>query len=116
MKNCNFSRSPIYPMIPRTMLVTQNSARSERGGLALFEATSGFGIWRTGGRCIMTATIMPANNSAIQIQICGTVAPSGLAPLGLARASPRPFQRVAASKNGERQNDRYSELGWIIGE
>src|SRR6516165_7327441 len=104
MKYCTFSRNPVYPMAPRTMLVTQNSARSDRSGLALLEATSAFGVWRTDVRCIMTATIAPANNSPIQIQICGPLGESGLPLLGVARAFPSPVQRVAASKNGELQN------------
>ena len=102
-------------MIPRTTLVTQNSARSDRSRLAPFEATSGFGVWCPRVRCIMTATMMPANKSPIQIQICGPLAPLGLALLRAARASPSPFQRVAVLKNGDRKNDRYSGLGWMIG-
>src|SRR5437016_4439381 len=107
MKYCTFSRNPVYPMVPRTTLVTQNNARSDRSRLV--EATSAFGVWRTGVRCIMTATIAPANNNPIQIQICGPLAPSGLPLLHVARAFPSPVQRVAASKNGEFQNDRNSE-------
>src|SRR5437762_2714750 len=84
MKNRNFSRNPMYPMVPRTTLVTQNSARSDRSALALFEATSGFGVWRTRVRCITTAAMMPTNKSAIQIQICGAVGTVrvGTAPRG----------------------------------
>ena len=102
-------------MIPRTTLVTQNSARSDRSGLALFEATSGFGVWPTRVRCIMTATVMPTNKSPIQIQICGPLAPLGLALLRATRASPSPSQRFVALKDGERTSGRYSESRWMIG-
>ena len=63
----------------------------------------------------MTPTMMPANKSPIQIQICGPLAPSGLALLRAARASPSPYERVAVSKDGQRQNGRYSGTRWMIG-
>src|SRR5262245_41297075 len=108
MKYCTFSRNPVYPMVPKTTLVTQNSARSDRSELAVVEATSAFGVWRTGVRSIMTATIAPANNSPIQIQICEPLDASGW-PRLVAKAFPSSVQRFAASKNGELQNERNSE-------
>jgi hypothetical protein len=63
----------------------------------------------------MTATIAPANNSPIQIQIGEPCVASGLALLHVARAFPSPVQRVVASKNGEFQNDRNSDPWCMTG-
>src|SRR5262249_41436686 len=115
MKYCTFSRNPVYPMVPRTTLVTQNSGRSDPSGLCLLEATSTLGFWRTGVRCIMTATTAPATNTPIQIQICGPLDASGLPLLCVAKAFASPVQRVAASKNGELQNDKNSGPLCMIG-
>src|SRR5436190_23894551 len=115
MKNCNFSRYPKYPTIPKITLVTQNSARSVRSELALFEVTFAFDVWRARACCIMTATMMPAKKSPTQIHTCGLLAAALLALLRAARTSPNPFQIVAARKNGERQNGRYSGSRWKVG-